>query len=463
MRLTLVQLPISSYVYLNNISVCPRSKLFLNLRFGEGESMFDSLSLPYIGITEFSLKKSSSKTLKDTLKQCTKSQLELICKSYSDESFSKKEELVEYLYSAIISTCKHFFMYENKIVYDLMLLLLSNVDTEGGLVNTELSLPEDPENEYEVAFYLFNAGIIKSLMRHGYIFHHCTNDNEFYSVPIEIIREVLSAVDEQGKTPYGKWENFQDFSSCLLSAYGVLTVSDFKKLWKIMFPEIALTEDQIIEHMSFSSVTSQDYKWYENLNAISDKFISEDEVYYIIKDRSRHALYIPNSEVLKNWYEDFLNSEDEYRLNYFDQYEIEHNNSFYIQMRQFLKKVRKDDCNEILYYLMYYIKNGFKITDVINYLNDEFKITESIDVKDAERFIQIYQNLHNSTHLWVNYGGTPTDLSSYALKENKQQNSFTIPFRKELEEIDFQQIPKVGRNEPCPCGSGKKYKHCHGR
>ena len=23
--------------------------------------------------------------------------------------------------------------------------------------------------------------------------------------------------------------------------------------------------------------------------------------------------------------------------------------------------------------------------------------------------------------------------------------------------------PKVGRNEPCPCGSGKKYKHCCGR
>ncbi|OPY71951.1 MAG: hypothetical protein A4E63_01388 [Syntrophorhabdus sp. PtaU1.Bin050] len=23
-------------------------------------------------------------------------------------------------------------------------------------------------------------------------------------------------------------------------------------------------------------------------------------------------------------------------------------------------------------------------------------------------------------------------------------------------------IPKVGRNDPCPCGSGKKYKKCHG-
>jgi preprotein translocase subunit SecA len=25
------------------------------------------------------------------------------------------------------------------------------------------------------------------------------------------------------------------------------------------------------------------------------------------------------------------------------------------------------------------------------------------------------------------------------------------------------EMPKVGRNEPCPCGSGKKYKQCHGR
>jgi preprotein translocase subunit SecA len=24
-------------------------------------------------------------------------------------------------------------------------------------------------------------------------------------------------------------------------------------------------------------------------------------------------------------------------------------------------------------------------------------------------------------------------------------------------------VPKVGRNEPCPCGSGKKYKNCHGK
>jgi preprotein translocase subunit SecA len=26
-----------------------------------------------------------------------------------------------------------------------------------------------------------------------------------------------------------------------------------------------------------------------------------------------------------------------------------------------------------------------------------------------------------------------------------------------------QAVPRVGRNDPCPCGSGKKYKHCHGQ
>jgi uncharacterized protein YecA (UPF0149 family) len=31
------------------------------------------------------------------------------------------------------------------------------------------------------------------------------------------------------------------------------------------------------------------------------------------------------------------------------------------------------------------------------------------------------------------------------------------PYQKKKDE------PKVGRNDPCPCGSGKKYKKCLGR
>ena len=31
-------------------------------------------------------------------------------------------------------------------------------------------------------------------------------------------------------------------------------------------------------------------------------------------------------------------------------------------------------------------------------------------------------------------------------------------------ELPFtRETPKVGRNDPCPCGSGKKFKQCHGK
>jgi uncharacterized protein len=37
----------------------------------------------------------------------------------------------------------------------------------------------------------------------------------------------------------------------------------------------------------------------------------------------------------------------------------------------------------------------------------------------------------------------------------------TLPLRYKVEAVR-RSTPKVGRNEPCPCGSGKKYKKCHG-
>lgn len=33
----------------------------------------------------------------------------------------------------------------------------------------------------------------------------------------------------------------------------------------------------------------------------------------------------------------------------------------------------------------------------------------------------------------------------------------------DLPETFVREAPKVGRNDPCPCGSGKKFKKCCGR
>src|SRR5258705_10342981 len=44
---------------------------------------------------------------------------------------------------------------------------------------------------------------------------------------------------------------------------------------------------------------------------------------------------------------------------------------------------------------------------------------------------------------------------------NGQQQQQPPPEEKKLEPIRVG--PKIGRNDPCPCGSGKKYKNCHGK
>jgi preprotein translocase subunit SecA len=45
-----------------------------------------------------------------------------------------------------------------------------------------------------------------------------------------------------------------------------------------------------------------------------------------------------------------------------------------------------------------------------------------------------------------------TDLLAQS-HSNTQERQVTQPIHVEK---------KVGRNDPCPCGSGKKYKNCHG-
>ncbi len=43
----------------------------------------------------------------------------------------------------------------------------------------------------------------------------------------------------------------------------------------------------------------------------------------------------------------------------------------------------------------------------------------------------------------------------------RQQLSYSAPPKEAAQPVKRQQA-KVGRNDPCPCGSGKKYKKCHG-
>ena len=53
---------------------------------------------------------------------------------------------------------------------------------------------------------------------------------------------------------------------------------------------------------------------------------------------------------------------------------------------------------------------------------------------------------------------TSTPTTTQALGRRREADAAARPRRRRSCAPD----EKVGRNDPCPCGSGKKYKHCHG-
>ena len=75
---------------------------------------------------------------------------------------------------------------------------------------------------------------------------------------------------------------------------------------------------------------------------------------------------------------------------------------------------------------------------------------------------------------WVRIGRIPHDLTPQEA-ERIANVTYTAPTETgEVETLLDQStarapaplagtLPRVGRNEPCPCGSGKKYKQCHGK
>jgi preprotein translocase subunit SecA len=72
------------------------------------------------------------------------------------------------------------------------------------------------------------------------------------------------------------------------------------------------------------------------------------------------------------------------------------------------------------------------------------RIDNPAEAEQAAQAIETQgETLHNVTYVHPNEDGSVSaDTDAATLAES---------------------VPAVGRNEPCPCGSGRKYKHCHGK
>jgi preprotein translocase subunit SecA len=93
------------------------------------------------------------------------------------------------------------------------------------------------------------------------------------------------------------------------------------------------------------------------------------------------------------------------------------------------------------------------LADAANTLHASFNPEAAFSSDDPEALALAAQDLAAN-----NLSGEPARLSQGPVAGQSLGSSTggdqAQPVRRDL--------PKVGRNEPCPCGSGKKFKHCHG-
>lgn len=86
------------------------------------------------------------------------------------------------------------------------------------------------------------------------------------------------------------------------------------------------------------------------------------------------------------------------------------------------------------------------ICGVWSEVNKAFEETSRYDKK--RKILSIVERYQQITSTWAGYNDDESDFSS---DYKNHLESSILPVRVE---------PKIGRNDPCPCGSGKKYKKC---
>jgi len=163
---------------------------------------------------------------------------------------------------------------------------------------------------------------------------------------------------------------------------------------------------------------------------IEESFLIEDDDYEELKQQQDgKPYYIPEKDALLRYADDGF---------YEKNAEFEAMRGF-LAGRMKLPADRADDIADEMQLFAYMDEHDpdFLLDDLKRM---GLKLTRQDDLK---LFFERYVDLSNHTRKLVNRGYTPDELAKLS--------------------APIARAPKVGRNAPCPCGSGKKYKECCGK
>jgi preprotein translocase subunit SecA len=91
--------------------------------------------------------------------------------------------------------------------------------------------------------------------------------------------------------------------------------------------------------------------------------------------------------------------------------------------------------------------------------NEVTKILMTVQVQSSDQLDQAAEEMESRAENIANVTYTaPTETGDVETTVDEASQR-----RAQAQALPAGAVPRVGRNDPCPCGSGKKYKLCHGK
>ncbi|MDF2566265.1 MAG: hypothetical protein K0Q53_2669 [Massilibacillus sp.] len=129
----------------------------------------------------------------------------------------------------------------------------------------------------------------------------------------------------------------------------------------------------------------------------------------------------------------------------------------YFELLKFFKdelSLNHHEAVDIVGEILIMILNNEQFNEILEYIQNMVEIPK---MEDVQYLADSIAELNDTTHLWMLKGNSPRELSPSGKKLSKKYQS-----QKNRDNV-VKFVPRtstIGRNDPCPCGSGKKYKKC---
>ena len=284
----------------------------------------------------------------------------------------------------------------------------------------------------ETPFTDEDAKFISLLAESGYLYIEDQDHFEPF-LPVDMtdcIEKFDRSTNLQGEVQQN--QKLVDYATSLIHLYGVYPIAQLTFVWN-EYHHDKKTDEEIINELKPMLKWQTEYALEEGI-MYSTLFQSMEEVKTVLDRLHAIPYYMPTEKELAYYAENTINIDSPHYLNLKN----------YFDSKPLVESVKAEAVYAIAYGSVIGT-SGKSIDQILQQLGVSFD-----SKKEASEFLAIYKELDDTTRKWDRHGFMPIEMRTEKKQHNKKPNQ---PIT----------VHKIGRNEPCPCGSGKKYKKCHGR